>query len=87
MGDVTSDSPVTDTSFDREYTAPIVADSWYHLVMVMDRGNSILRAYVNGTEVTDSRGGATIGEGMIESPHYPLVIFNCGNPLKRKAEA
>ena len=54
---------------------PIQPDTWYHLVMVMDRGAAKLRAYVNNKEVTASSTSPNIPAGVIEY-HAPLRLFN-----------
>ncbi len=36
------------------YIAPLVADQWYHAVLIVDRTSNTLKAYVNGVEVTYS---------------------------------
>lgn len=62
--------------FDRESTAPIVADTWYHLVMVIDRPNQLIRAWVNNEEVLNSNWTSFVADGLINSSHSPLVIYS-----------
>jgi hypothetical protein len=62
-------------NFEVHSEAPIQPDTWYHLVMVMDRQAKKLRAYVNNREVTASKTTANIPDGVIEY-HTPLRLFN-----------
>ena len=62
--------------FDRESTTPIQAETWYHLVMVIDRPNHVIRAWVNNEEVLNSNWTSFVPDGLINSSHSPLVIFS-----------
>jgi len=62
--------------FDRESNAPIKAETWYHLVMVIDRPNQVIRAWVNNEEILNSNWTSFVPDGLINSSHSPLVIFS-----------
>ena len=62
-------------NFEVHSEAPIQPNTWYHLVMVMDRQAKKLRAYVNDEEVTASKATANIPDGVIEY-YTPLRLFN-----------
>ncbi|MHC4504206.1 MAG: Ig-like domain-containing protein, partial [Planctomycetota bacterium] len=62
-------------NFDLSSEEPVAANTWYHLVMVMDRERKKLRAWVNSREVLTSRTRPDIPDGVIE--HYtPVHLFN-----------
>ena len=62
--------------FDRESSPIIETDTWYHLAMVIDRPNQIIRAWINNEEVLNSNWTSHVPDGLINSTHSPLVIFN-----------
>ena len=62
--------------FDRESSPTIEADTWYHLAMVIDRPNHVIRAWINTEEVINSNWTSHVPDGLINSTHSPLVIFN-----------
>lgn len=72
-------------TFDLQWVAPVESDTWYHLVMVMDRNTKRLRAWVNNEEVLTSARSANIPDGVIES-YPPLLLFNSYG-WKRQASA
>lgn len=61
--------------FDLEWNGTIEPDTWYHLVMTMDRSNQTLRAWINNVETTTTVNGAHIREGWIYSQRGPLALF------------
>jgi alpha-glucosidase len=65
-----------DEKFNRESNRKITANQWYHLVMVLDRTNRQIHAWVNNQQITRSTWTSEIPEGIIEVSHQPLVIFN-----------
>ncbi|MFC1467313.1 LamG-like jellyroll fold domain-containing protein [Verrucomicrobiota bacterium] len=69
----------TDADFDVTSTDPIVVGTWYHLVMVIDRTNHVIRGWVNNTEVTNSRFGIYVPDGIIAKSHTPLQIMPNSN--------
>ena len=71
-----SERTYSDPRFDLEATDPILSNTWQHLVMVMDRTNHLLRAWVDGAELTSSEYGTTINDGIIDNSHHPLVVFD-----------
>ncbi|WOH36596.1 LamG-like jellyroll fold domain-containing protein [Thalassotalea fonticola] len=77
-GNLTRDSEYTfnKPQFDLESSEQIKQNTWYHLVMVIDRSSQQLKAWVNGKPLTQTGFGTTIGQGAIHHSHYPLVIFN-----------
>jgi hypothetical protein len=62
--------------FDRHSTKPIKPDQWYHLVLVLDRSEQTLRAWVDNVEQTASEWSTVVPDGIIESSHAPLVLFD-----------
>ncbi|MET1257372.1 pre-peptidase C-terminal domain-containing protein [Aliikangiella maris] len=64
--------------FDRTSKNNIQANTWYHLVMVMDRSSGKVRAWVNNQEVSNSKNGSNIADGLIEN-YYPLRLFNAAD--------
>ena len=70
--------------FSREFNSSIKTDTWYHLVMVIDRKSKTIRAWVNNSEATDSMLGTTVADGMIENSHRPLVIFDAQSAARRQ---
>lgn len=62
--------------FDRHSTMPIQPGRWYHLVMVLDRSKKSIRAWVDGVEQLSSEWSTVVPEGIIESSHAPLVLFD-----------
>lgn len=62
--------------FDRESATPIKANTWYHLVMVINRSTKSIRAWVDGEEVMNSNWTSFVPDGLINSTHSPMVIFN-----------
>jgi hypothetical protein len=77
IGNLNRDLWQTPEIFDRESTdVQIEADTWYHLVMTMDRTSQRVRAYVNESEITHSVNGAFIADGMINNSHHDMVIFD-----------
>jgi len=67
--------------FDLEAKTAIKADTWQHLVMVMDRTTNKLRAWVDNEELIHGDTGITtfgteISKSVIDNSHHPLVIFD-----------
>jgi hypothetical protein len=77
-GNLNRDSQYTYASpqFDLESDSAIQSNTWHHLVMVMDRPNQLLRAWVDGVELTTTTFGTTIADGVIDNSHHPLVVFD-----------
>lgn len=73
MGNTAGGKP--EDHFSLQSEDKILTNTWYHLVMVMDREAKKLRAYVNNKEVTASPTTAAIPEGVIEY-WTPLRLFN-----------
>ena len=63
-------------TFDRTSSGAILADTWYHLVMVIDRPSRIVRAWVNDQQITNSVNGSFVADGMISASHHPMVVFD-----------
>jgi len=61
-------------NFELHSEEPVQSNTWYHLVMVMDRKAGKLRSYVNNKEVTASRTTSRIPPGVIEY-QAPLRLF------------
>lgn len=80
-GNLTTDakSTYTNTQFELEADSPIVADTWYHLAMLMDRDTKQLCAWVDGQELTTTIRGTAIADGPIYNSHKPLVVFDSTN--------
>ncbi len=74
--DLSGDVDENSEMFDRYDTATILPDNWYHLVMVLDRDNQTIRAWVDNSEVTSSEWSTVVPDGMIEASHHPLVLFD-----------
>ncbi|MCK4563665.1 MAG: cadherin-like domain-containing protein [Verrucomicrobia bacterium] len=74
--DLSGDVDENSEMFDRYALETILPNVWYHLVMVLDRDNQTIRAWVNNSEVTDSDWSTVVPDGMIESSHSPLVLFD-----------
>ena len=62
-------------SFDLRWDSPVLSNTWYHLVMVMDREKKKLRAWVNNQEVLKSDGRSDIPDGVIDC-YAPVLLFN-----------
>ena len=62
--------------FDRESSPTIEPETWYHLAMVIDRPNQVIRAWIDNEEVINSNWTSHVPDGLINSTHSPLVIFN-----------
>ncbi len=74
--DLAGDVEEATEKFDRRSTEKIKSDRWYHLVMVLDRSQKIIRAWVDGVEQTASEWATHVPYGLIESSHSPLVLFD-----------
>ncbi len=74
-----------DATFDRTSDAPVESNTWYHLVMIIDRNTKKLRAWVNNEEILTSERRANIPDGVIEC-YPPLLLFNSYG-WKRQASA
>jgi len=61
--------------FSLESEEAIQTNTWYHLVMVIDRDAKKLRAWVNNKEIPSTRGNATVPDGII-SAYAPMILFN-----------
>jgi len=77
-GNLNRDSEYTyaNAQFDLEADESFEEDTWYHLVMVMDRETQTLQAWVNGKKLSKTTSGTTIADGAIDNSHHPLVIFD-----------
>lgn len=73
MGNVAANRP--EGNFDLQSEDPIRTNTWYHLVMVMDREKKKLRAWVNNKEVLTTATTPTIPDGVIEN-YTTLQLFN-----------
>jgi len=64
-----------DERFTLESQAVIQPNTWYHLVMVIDRESKKLRAWVNNEEVLTSEPTTTVPDGVIAG-YAPMIMFN-----------
>ena len=64
-----------DERFTLESEAVIQSNTWYHVVMVIDRESKKLRAWVNNEEVLTSEPTTTVPDGVIAG-YAPMIMFN-----------
>ena len=74
-GNSTDAFNVTSISFDS-----ISTNTWYHLVMTIDRTGKVIRGWVNNTEIYATNYGTAVPDGIIAKSHTPLQIaYNSGD--------
>jgi hypothetical protein len=88
-GNLNRDSEYTypNAQFDLETDDSITAGAWHHLAMSMDRSNQLLRAWVDGMELSSTTYGTAIADGVIDNSHHPLVIFDAVNQQEQGTDS